>query len=155
MPDRSWITVFIPTPLIFRYHLPLKIMKASWKQTRYYQCCGSGSGIRCFFDTWNRVPGWAFSGSWPRIPNAKPAHISESFVTIFWVKIFNSLSPGSIFFTFSKNNNLKFCEIYGYKKVGQKMKLALWHLFKIFLMFTVRSKIVKVPVLVPFIQIKH
>ncbi len=23
MADRSWITVFIPTPLIFRYHLPL------------------------------------------------------------------------------------------------------------------------------------
>ncbi len=25
MPDRSWTTVFIPTPLIFRYHLPLKV----------------------------------------------------------------------------------------------------------------------------------
>ncbi len=24
MPDRTWITVFIPTPLIFRYHLPFK-----------------------------------------------------------------------------------------------------------------------------------
>ncbi len=23
MPDRTWITVFFPTPLIFRYHLPL------------------------------------------------------------------------------------------------------------------------------------
>ncbi len=26
MADRSWITVFIPTPLIFRYHLPLKVL---------------------------------------------------------------------------------------------------------------------------------
>ncbi len=25
MPDRSWSTVFFPTPLIFRYHLPLKV----------------------------------------------------------------------------------------------------------------------------------
>jgi desulfoferrodoxin (superoxide reductase-like protein) len=24
MADRTWITVFFPTPLIFRYHLPLK-----------------------------------------------------------------------------------------------------------------------------------
>ncbi len=25
MADRSWITVFFPTPLIFRYHLPLRV----------------------------------------------------------------------------------------------------------------------------------
>jgi hypothetical protein len=24
----------------------------------YYQCCGSGSGIRCLFDHWIRDPGW-------------------------------------------------------------------------------------------------
>ncbi len=24
MADRTWITVFFPTPLIFRYHLPLR-----------------------------------------------------------------------------------------------------------------------------------
>jgi hypothetical protein len=23
-----------------------------------HQCCGSGSGIRCLFDPWIRVPGW-------------------------------------------------------------------------------------------------
>ncbi len=27
MPDRSWITVVIPTPLIFRYHLPLRSLR--------------------------------------------------------------------------------------------------------------------------------
>jgi hypothetical protein len=24
----------------------------------YTQCCGSGSGIRCLFDPWIRIPGW-------------------------------------------------------------------------------------------------
>ncbi len=30
MADRSWITVFIPTTLIFRYHLPLKLFYAEF-----------------------------------------------------------------------------------------------------------------------------
>jgi hypothetical protein len=29
--------------------------------TQSIQCCGSGSGIRCLFDPWIRVPGWVES----------------------------------------------------------------------------------------------
>ncbi len=39
MADRTWITVFFPTPLIFRYHLPLtlwKILVCSLKEKKMF-----------------------------------------------------------------------------------------------------------------------
>ena len=51
----------------------------------FFQCCGSGSGIRCLFDPWIRDPGIGFF----RIPDlGSPTNIFESLVTIFWVKMF-------------------------------------------------------------------
>jgi hypothetical protein len=51
------------------------------------QCCGSGTGIRCIFDPWNRDPKWVKkSGSISGMNN--PDHISESLKNNFWVKIF-------------------------------------------------------------------
>jgi hypothetical protein len=54
------------------------------------QCCGSGSGIQCFFYPCIRDPGWVKNqdpdlgfGSELNIPD----HISESLNTIFWGKI--------------------------------------------------------------------
>jgi hypothetical protein len=38
MPDRTWISVFFPIPLIFRYHLPLKKWFISW-QCPFKQLC--------------------------------------------------------------------------------------------------------------------
>ncbi len=47
----------------------------------FYQCCGPGSGIRCFFDPWIRDPGWVKKcGSGSGVNN--PDHISESLETI-------------------------------------------------------------------------
>jgi hypothetical protein len=46
-----------------------------------YQCCGSGSGIRCLFDPWIRDPEWVFSGS--RIPRP---YFEELQGSIFWSK---------------------------------------------------------------------
>jgi hypothetical protein len=55
-----------------------------------FQCCGSGSGIRCYFDPWIRDPGW-------KKPRARirdlgsgmniPYHIFEDLVSTFWVKV--------------------------------------------------------------------
>jgi hypothetical protein len=45
----------------------------------FFQRCGTGSGIQCFFDLRFRDPGWKKSGS--GINN--PDHISESFVTVY------------------------------------------------------------------------
>jgi hypothetical protein len=36
------------------------------------QCCGSGSGIRCFFDPWIRDPEYDFPDPGSRIPYPKP-----------------------------------------------------------------------------------
>jgi hypothetical protein len=62
----------------------------------------------------------SFSGS--RISDrGYQTHVSESLLTIFLVnntKVF--VSKLNFFCTFSKMNNLQFCEINGYKKVGQK-----------------------------------
>jgi hypothetical protein len=33
------------------------------------QCCGSGSGIRCLFDPWNRNPEWVFSAAFQKFNN--------------------------------------------------------------------------------------
>jgi hypothetical protein len=52
------------------------------------QCCGSGSGIRCFFNPWIRDPGSGMakkSGSGSGMNN--PDHISERLETFFLVKI--------------------------------------------------------------------
>ncbi len=40
-----------------------------------YQCCGSGSGIRCLFDPWIRDPGWVKSKD-PGSGMNNPDHIS-------------------------------------------------------------------------------
>jgi hypothetical protein len=61
-----------------------------------YRCCGSGSGIRCLFDPLDPGSGMGKkSGSGSGI--SSPDHISESFETIFWVKIIKFLDavPGS------------------------------------------------------------
>ncbi len=34
MADRNWITVFFPTPLIFRYHLPLNVVADITKEKK-------------------------------------------------------------------------------------------------------------------------
>jgi hypothetical protein len=56
------------------------------------QCYGSGSGICCFFDprirTWDKF-----------IFRISDLHISESLLTIFWVKLLTFLSNGSNFFS--------------------------------------------------------
>jgi hypothetical protein len=59
-----------------------------------------GSGIRCFFDSWIRDPGWVKKhdpdpGFGSGINN--PDHISESLETSFWVKIlkFSDADPVS------------------------------------------------------------
>jgi hypothetical protein len=46
------------------------------------QCCGSGPGIRCFFDPW-----------FPDLGPGSQTHTFESLMTIFWVekKFYNSL----------------------------------------------------------------
>ncbi len=50
------------------------------------QCCGSGSVIRCLFDSWIRAPGWVKS------QDPDPGYISESLETIFFrLKYLNSL----------------------------------------------------------------
>ncbi len=38
----------------------LELLNISWTQhtLKQYYYCGSGSGIRCFFDSWIRDPGW-------------------------------------------------------------------------------------------------
>jgi hypothetical protein len=62
----------------------------------FYQCCGSGSGIRRLFDPWIRDPVCVkYPGSGSGMNN--PDHISESLDTIFWVKIlkFFDADPGS------------------------------------------------------------
>jgi hypothetical protein len=51
------------------------------------QCCGSGFGIRCFFDPWIRNTGWTKNlnpdlGTRMNIQD----HISEILETVFWVK---------------------------------------------------------------------
>jgi hypothetical protein len=47
----------------------------------FYQCCGSGSGIRCLFDPWIREIRI-------RIRDEQPgSFISESLETFFWIKI--------------------------------------------------------------------
>jgi hypothetical protein len=46
------------------------------------RCCGSGSGIRCFFDPWIRDPGWVKkSGSGSGMNS--PDQVSESLETNF------------------------------------------------------------------------
>jgi hypothetical protein len=66
----------------------------------HYQCCGSGSKIRCLFGPWTRDPGWV------KIQDPNPGsgsgmnnlvHISESLEPFFWVKIlkFFDADPGS------------------------------------------------------------
>jgi hypothetical protein len=58
------------------------------------QCCGSGSGIRCFFDPWIQDPGWVKKSESGTGMN-NPDHISESLETIFGVKHLNSRTASS------------------------------------------------------------
>jgi hypothetical protein len=63
----------------------------------YRQYFGSGSRIRCLFDTWIRDPGWVKSQD--PDPGSRinyPDHIFKSLETIFWVKIlkFSDADPG-------------------------------------------------------------
>ncbi len=51
MADRSWITVFIPTPLIFRYHLPLRDNNVDFLFTFAAWGKSSSSPIRLNFVT--------------------------------------------------------------------------------------------------------
>ncbi len=80
-----------------------------------YQCCESGSGIRCLFYPWIRDPG-------------SLSHIFESLVTNFWVKrsiILYKLAQ--IFFLYPFKNKIIFnLVILGerlQKKVGQQFFL--------------------------------
>jgi hypothetical protein len=69
MADRTCITVFFPTPLIFRYHLPLNyeatLLKTSWQTLdfewkHHEECCGSGSAS--ILIAWTRIlVGWGAS----------------------------------------------------------------------------------------------
>ncbi len=53
------------------------------------QCCKSGSGIRCLFDTWIQDPGSEMGKNQDPGPGSRvniPYHVSESLVTMFWIK---------------------------------------------------------------------
>ncbi len=113
--------------LSLRYHSFLnpsyktnQIVRYRYVNYRYKQCCGYGSGIRCFFN--------------PRVldpPSRIPTHIPESLVHNFWGKkrFNNSMSDGTNFVVCLFKNKIifyKFCEIYAYKKVR---KLVLTSFF--------------------------
>jgi hypothetical protein len=66
----SYHTFLIPSSLTVRY--PRK------------QCCGSGSGIRCFFDPWIRDPGWLKK---IKIRDDHPRSYFRELRNNFWVKI--------------------------------------------------------------------
>jgi hypothetical protein len=53
---------------------------------RNIQCCGSGSGIRCFFYPWIQDPGWEKYPE-PRSGLNILDHFSESFETVFGLQI--------------------------------------------------------------------
>ncbi len=60
------------------------------------QCCGSGSGIRCFFDLWirdgkNPEPGSGIRDEHPG------SYVFENLVSIFWSKILKFFEGGSGF----------------------------------------------------------
>jgi len=60
-----------------------------------FQCCGSGSGIRCLFDPWIRDPGWVEVSI--RIRDEQPgSYFLELRNHFFWVKIlkFFDADPG-------------------------------------------------------------
>jgi hypothetical protein len=52
-----------------------------------YQCCRSGSGIRCLFDPWIRVPGWVKNQD----PDPGWTIFPRAWKHIFGLKYFNSL----------------------------------------------------------------
>jgi hypothetical protein len=60
-----------------------------------YQCCGSGSGIRCLFDLWIRDPGWVKKsghGSGIRIRDKQPgSYFQELIKQFFGLKYLNYL----------------------------------------------------------------
>jgi hypothetical protein len=76
----------------------MKKAQAGGAQT-FFQCCGSGSGVRCLFDPWCRDPGSGMgkkSRSGSGMGNI-PDHIFESLETIFWIKILKFFDCGSGF----------------------------------------------------------
>ncbi len=83
MPFRSWITVFFPTPLIFRYHLPLNIL---FLWTSVYvdmaKCCPS----------WLSFKHWPSLESWDS-QNALQRQNTEISKQIFPEKEYRGLSP--------------------------------------------------------------
>jgi hypothetical protein len=70
---------------------------------RRRQCCGSGSGIRCFFDPWTRIRKRFFLDPGSQI------HIFDSLVTNFsGKKFYNSLKTGPNFFLQNFKNKIIF-----------------------------------------------
>jgi hypothetical protein len=64
---RSWNNYYVNTiqkgfnEFLDRHRDPKDIQKEVLEVRMVYyrdRCCGSGSGIRCFFDPWIREPGW-------------------------------------------------------------------------------------------------
>jgi hypothetical protein len=94
----------INLPVLLTLHCPVSRRKASKISKRHpcekmshirsrktkMKCCGSRSGIQCFFDPWVRDPGWKKSRS--RIRDLHSAinimgHISKSVVKLFGLKM--------------------------------------------------------------------
>ncbi len=90
--------------------LPVSNVTLPIKFIFFYQCCGSGSGIRCLFDPWSRDPGWVkIQDRGSGLNN--PDHISKSLGTIFSLKYLDSFmadpDPGSgVFLTLDPGSGM-------------------------------------------------
>jgi hypothetical protein len=71
-----------------------------YREFGFFQCCGSGSGIRCLFEPWIRDTEWVKNQDPdPESGMNIPDYISESVETIFGLKILKFFdadpNPGS------------------------------------------------------------